>query len=353
MTAIGKLSAPILGPRKPAHPRDGANQERAHDGPSLKIGEHTFRDVRRVVLDPDLFKATQALGSAGKPAGQSAEVSKAKTSTEGAERAAASAAEAARSADKVLERAMAITANNGVDEIFFRTRNGDLYVAAFRGSAEGVRIGYLGRYDGERVEVVHVDDESNTFREGLTDIFTWTRDSFGKAAGQEATKAVGTVAGTIVGGLIAAAAVKGSATPVVTAAATGAATNAAAVAVGNAATQVVQTATAGAGTAAGAAAQGAVASAATQAGAAATEAAAAGTEAAAVNIAGKVGGAAVRTVGTARAAIGAAFSTVAKIAIPMVAVGGVVFGLGSLVGGWNAHRKKADFHTIDMITGEY
>ncbi|MBM3267218.1 MAG: hypothetical protein FJZ01_06180 [Candidatus Sericytochromatia bacterium] len=69
--------------------------------------------------------------------------------------------------DKILDKAKAITDGNGLDEIFFKTSEGDLYVAYLRGSTAGVKNGYFGRFAGHKVEIVHVGEETNTFREGL------------------------------------------------------------------------------------------------------------------------------------------------------------------------------------------
>lgn len=289
----------------PTGPREvltrlGANQERANDGPVLKLTVHEFHDVRKVQLP-------------GKP-------------------------------EKWLDKAKEITAGNGLDEIYFKTAQDDLYVAAFRGTAFGVKKGFLGRYNGQIAEVLHVDDENNTFGEGWGSLFSWTQSNIGKSAGAEMTKVVGTVAGTIVGGLVAAAAVKGTvaanaANAAVAAqlAAMPASTGAALTALGTAnavgmAPGVVQTAEKvliGGGVA---------------------------PAADVLRATGNVVIGAGKIVGPAKTvlhSIGSSLGVVAKIVVPVVGVGMVLLGVGSIIAGLRAARKEPKYGTIDMVTGQF
>ncbi|MBM3267217.1 MAG: hypothetical protein FJZ01_06175 [Candidatus Sericytochromatia bacterium] len=173
----------------------------------------------------------------------------------------------------------------------------------------------------------------------MNSIFAWTSETLGKAAGQEMTKAFGTVAGTIVGGLIAAAAVKGSTQAAPTAAGAvlaGAAGSAAAGAVTAAATTATVTSVAANATAA----------------VAETAVAATGTAAARGLPQGLATGA-VKTVGSVRAAFQSAATTAAKVVLPVAALGVIVYGTGSVVGGIRAARRKADLTTIDMISDRF
>lgn len=108
------------------------------------------------------------------------------------------------------EAAAKLTSNNGIDEIFFTDAvSGKSYVAiAEEGSFANVRAGYLGRYNGARVEVKAVEDESNTFREGLVSTWTWAGSVLSNTFGTEASKSLSTVATTAVGSFVAAAALK-------------------------------------------------------------------------------------------------------------------------------------------------
>jgi hypothetical protein len=107
------------------------------------------------------------------------------------------------------EDAAKLTANNGLDEIYFTDETGKNFVAFQEKSSLGdVRAGYLGRYNGKRVKVTSVDDESNTFKEGAGDIFGWTRNVLNNTFGSEASKSLSGVVSTAVGSFVAAAALK-------------------------------------------------------------------------------------------------------------------------------------------------
>lgn len=117
-----------------------------------------------------------------------------------------------------LEKAKKLTEKNGIDEVFFQTDDGTLYVANHRGSLDGIRTDYMGRFQGKRVTVMHVDDEKNTFLDGSTSIFEWCADILNKTFGAEASKALSTTVSTLAGGVIAASAFKGGAEAAKTAA---------------------------------------------------------------------------------------------------------------------------------------
>lgn len=118
-----------------------------------------------------------------------------------------------------LNEAKKMTQDNGIDEIYFQDQAGNLHVAYTVGDLDDIREGYRGRFGTEKVKVVHVDDERNTFKEGSTRIFSWTGETLGKALNQEAGKAITTTVSTVTGGIIAAAAVKGGAAATATASA--------------------------------------------------------------------------------------------------------------------------------------
>ncbi len=335
MAAIGKLAALGALAKNSPRPRDGANVERASDGPALKVGDFAFHDVRKVVLRADQFTlgADETSAPKGKPPAAGSKPADGSKAAEGKTADAAKPAETKPAdKDKILEKAKGITSDNGVDEIYFRTESGDLFVAAFRGSANGVKAGYLGRFGGQKIEVLHVDDESNTFREGVKSTFSWTDSTFKNVAGQEVTKALGTVVGTIAGGLIAAAALKGtSAAPAVATTAIAAANPAVAAAAATAATAVAQAATNTAGTAAVTAGS-----------------TAAGTVAGTVVVnAAKSGATAVK------GALGGAMRTVIMVGVPIAVIGGIVFGTSAILGGLKASRRRSDFGTIDMVTDKF
>jgi hypothetical protein len=107
------------------------------------------------------------------------------------------------------EEAAKLTAGNGLDEIYFTDETGKHFVAFQEKSSLGdVKAGYLGRYNGKRVKVVAVEDETNTFKEGAGDVFNWTKNVLNNTFGSEASKSLSGVVSTAVGSFVAAAALK-------------------------------------------------------------------------------------------------------------------------------------------------
>lgn len=117
------------------------------------------------------------------------------------------------------EEAAQLTKANGLDEIFFTDETGKHYVAFQEKSTLGdVKPGYLGRFNGKRVKVTHVEDETNTFKEGAGDVFNWTKNVLNNTFGSEASKSLSGVVSTAVGSFVAAAALKNgvqAATPLI------------------------------------------------------------------------------------------------------------------------------------------
>ncbi|MNS26770.1 hypothetical protein D3C72_587040 [compost metagenome] len=111
------------------------------------------------------------------------------------------------------EEAAALTRGNGMDEIYFTDETGKHFVAFQEKSSLGeVKPGYLGRYNGKRVKVVAIDDETNTFKEGANSVFKWTRTVMNNTFGSEASKSLSGVVSTAVGSFVAAAALKNGVT---------------------------------------------------------------------------------------------------------------------------------------------
>lgn len=102
-----------------------------------------------------------------------------------------------------------LTANNGYDEIFFTDEAGKAYVAYGTGDAfNSVRAGYLGRYNGQKVKVVSVENEDNSVAEGVKSTWRWAGNILSNTFGTEASKTVSNVASTAIGSFFAAAALK-------------------------------------------------------------------------------------------------------------------------------------------------
>lgn len=110
------------------------------------------------------------------------------------------------------EEAAKLTAGNGFDEIYFTDETGQHYVAFMEQTKfADMRVGYLGRFNGKRVKVVAVEDETNTFKEGVFGVFSWTKNVLANTFGNEASKSLSGVVSTAVGSFVAAAALKGGA----------------------------------------------------------------------------------------------------------------------------------------------
>jgi hypothetical protein len=71
-----------------------------------------------------------------------------------------------------LEEAKKIVKDNKIDEIFFKTEEGELYVAYGNKENKGslnmdsLKDGYIGKFGDKTVKVVHIDNETNTVKEG-------------------------------------------------------------------------------------------------------------------------------------------------------------------------------------------
>ncbi len=130
-----------------------------------------------------------------------------------------------------LAQAKAITVNNNIDEIIFEGPDGRLYIAFGQSGAMGelgeVREGYLGSFRGEKVKVVSVNDESNTFAQGATSVPKGIGNMLSKVFKDNFTTTVTTILSTISGGVIAALALKSGVSAGAAAAASGATTAAA------------------------------------------------------------------------------------------------------------------------------
>lgn len=67
-----------------------------------------------------------------------------------------------------FEEAARLTANNGLDEIYFRTAEGRNYLAYGDGlSLKQIKKGMPAVFNGEKAKIEYVDNEVNTFTEGL------------------------------------------------------------------------------------------------------------------------------------------------------------------------------------------
>jgi hypothetical protein len=107
------------------------------------------------------------------------------------------------------EEAAKLTTDNGFDEIYFTDETGQSFVAyEEKNHFEDVRAGYFGRYNGKRVKVVAVEDEANTFHEGVGGVFNWTKNVLNNTFGSEASKSLSGLVQTTVGTFVAAAALK-------------------------------------------------------------------------------------------------------------------------------------------------
>lgn len=111
-----------------------------------------------------------------------------------------------------LQDAVAITTDNGIDEIFFEDEQGNLYVAyGDRLSLSRMQNGFIGIYNGKRVRVVHFEDERNTFSQGARGVFSDTGERLSKLMDDSVGQAITAAAGSIVGALTAATMFKGAA----------------------------------------------------------------------------------------------------------------------------------------------
>lgn len=113
------------------------------------------------------------------------------------------------------EKAAKVAKNDGLDKIFFSDESGQAYVFYVeKAHLSGMQAGYVGRFNGKRVTIDAVDDESNTFIEGFTSVWRWMGTTLNNAFGSEASNRISGLMGTTFGTLIAAAALKTTTNPV-------------------------------------------------------------------------------------------------------------------------------------------
>ena len=117
---------------------------------------------------------------------------------------------------EIMAKAADLTKDNGFDEIYFMGEDKKLYVLfAEKSRFQDVRAGYLGRANVggklQGIEVLHVEDENNTFYQGMTSTWRWLQNVLMSSFGNEASKSVSGLVTTAVGSFVAAAALKGSA----------------------------------------------------------------------------------------------------------------------------------------------
>ncbi|MBI6546130.1 MAG: hypothetical protein HY692_05010 [Cyanobacteria bacterium NC_groundwater_1444_Ag_S-0.65um_54_12] len=223
--------------------------------------------------------------------------------------------------DLKIAEAKAITARNGIDEIYFEDRQKRAYVAyREKSTLAGVRAGYLGRYGEEKIKVIHVDDEANTFQEGARSVFTWTHKAMGKAFGEEAVKVLATTVSTLAGGLIAATALKDKLLPEL--ASTAAANHLAGVIAPATEAKIIITSASRTATMSNPAPRSLV-------------------------------NTVINGSTTASRTLMAAAHTTCKIAVPIAAVLGGALLASSLIAGVRAGVRQGDRKTIDMVTDRY
>ncbi len=125
---------------------------------------------------------------------------------------------------EIIAKAAGLTKDNGYDEIYFLGEDKKVYVLfAEKSRFQDVRVGYLGRANvggrTQSIEVLHVDDENNTFYQGMTSTWRWLHNVLLSSFGNEASKSVSGLVTTAIGSFVAAAALKGTAAPAAAAAA--------------------------------------------------------------------------------------------------------------------------------------
>lgn len=116
----------------------------------------------------------------------------------------------------IVAQAAALTKNNGIDEIYFVGEDKKLYIMyAEKSRLEEIKAGYLGRANvggtNQRIQVLAVEDEANTFSQGMMSTWKWLHNVLMSSFGNEASKSVSGLVTTAVGSFVAAAALKGSA----------------------------------------------------------------------------------------------------------------------------------------------
>lgn len=205
-----------------------------------------------------------------------------------------------------LEEAKNIIKDNKVDEIIFKNEDGKLFIAfggkETKGSLnlESIREGHIGKMGNSHVKIVHINNETNTVKEGAIAPLTSTWANIKDAGATGITKGIAEMGTTVVAIFIGKSIVQNGMTAVSTA-----------------------QAAASIGEAAGGAIKG-------------------------VNIvkeAGSTGKAIISTVGSGIKQVGVGVAVAG-------AVIGTVAGVMSIYGAISGSRPKNDFTTIDMLTDQ-
>lgn len=103
-----------------------------------------------------------------------------------------------------LEEAKNIVKDNKIDEIFFKTQEGDLFLAYGDKSSKGalemgtLKEGYIGRFNNQPVKIVHIDNEINTVKEGALSPLTSTWKNVKDASATGIAKGVTEMGTTLV-----------------------------------------------------------------------------------------------------------------------------------------------------------
>lgn len=101
------------------------------------------------------------------------------------------------------EKAVKMTAGNGIDEVFLQSASGEHWVAYGRGlPMDRLRVGFSGHMGGVPVTIAALDNEINSSREGIARLFGFYGRK-GRTALDPAASALGqtVVAGATMGGL--------------------------------------------------------------------------------------------------------------------------------------------------------
>ncbi|MGV3527147.1 MAG: hypothetical protein ACO1RX_23225 [Candidatus Sericytochromatia bacterium] len=102
-----------------------------------------------------------------------------------------------------LDTAKQITDDNNIDEIYFKDEKGELYVGYGSQEAKGsldlerVKVGYVGRMDGMKIQVVHINNETNTTWEGAKAPWISAGKTLSEAGQTGVAKGIGEVATTV------------------------------------------------------------------------------------------------------------------------------------------------------------
>ncbi len=103
-----------------------------------------------------------------------------------------------------LEDVKKITSDNQVDEVFFKSEDGQLYMAYGEKENKGsldigaLKENYIGKYGDKAVKLVHIDNEINTVKEGALSPLTSTLKNVKEAGSSGITKGVTEMGTTLV-----------------------------------------------------------------------------------------------------------------------------------------------------------